>query len=109
MTAVALVLSSLSFVPFSLIATITSSLLPVRSTRSDDMEERRNGGKAELTRSLPPPTLEVQEFPPLEAYHPHTHYHPHLTLTHHLYVYPLFLKYDTQKAFAKVDQHDCTE
>ena len=46
--------------------------------------------------------LEVQEFPPLAAYHPHTHHHPHLSLTHLLHVYPVSLKYDAQKSFAKV-------
>lgn len=57
--------------------------------------------EVEVSRPVTPPALEVQEFPPLEAYHPHPHYRPHLTLTHHLYVYPFFLKYDSQKAFAK--------
>lgn len=48
------------------------------------------------------PVLEVQEFPPLEAYSTTSHYYPHLSFTHHLYVYPTALKYDNQKAFAKV-------
>ena len=45
---------------------------------------------------------EAQEFVPVEAFHPHTSYHIHLTYTHHLYLYPLSLKYDTQRNFAKV-------
>ena len=49
------------------------------------------------------PIIEVQEFPPLEAYDSTSHYYPHLTFRHHLYVYPISLKYDNQKAFAKVN------
>lgn len=45
---------------------------------------------------------EAQEFVPVEAFHPHTNYHMHLTYTHHLYLYPLALKYDTQRSVAKV-------
>jgi len=47
-------------------------------------------------------TKEVKEFTPLEAYHPHPHYYPHTIYTNNLFIYPLSLKYDTQKMFAKV-------
>lgn len=49
-------------------------------------------------------TKEVKEFIPQEAYHPHLHYYPHTTYINTLYVYPLSLKYDTQKMFAKVSE-----
>ena len=47
-------------------------------------------------------TKEVKEFAPLNGYHPHLHYYPHTTYINTLYVYPLSLKYDTQKMFTKV-------
>ncbi|CAI8049924.1 Dedicator of cytokinesis protein 11 [Geodia barretti] len=90
--------------PQSKTATLTSSLLPVRS--------RGRGGGADrddtdtLSRVSPscPPCLEVQEF--LGGFHA-PRIDPHLSLTHHLYVYPVTLKYDSQKAFAKARNISC--
>ena len=79
---------------------LTPSLLPVKPPEGTGSE-----GVASLASPIAtPPALEVQEFPPLEIYHPHTHYHPRLTFTHHLYVYPNHLKYDGQKSFAKASE-----
>ena len=64
--------------------------------------EGENGDAPVSSPRSSPPILEVQEFPPLEVYNTTSHYYPHLSLTHHLYVYPTALKYDNQKAFAKV-------
>jgi hypothetical protein len=50
---------------------------------------------------------EAEEFAPIEAYHPHTNYFMHLTYTHHLYVYPMSLKYDSQRNFAKARNITC--
>ena len=58
-----------------------------------------SGGSAVAGENL---IREAQEFVPVEAFHPHTNYYIHLTYTHHLYLYPLSLKYDAQRNFAKV-------
>ena len=68
---------------------LNPSLVPVRPFSSG-------------TASLDTIIREVQEFPPLEEYHPHPHYHISLTYTHYLYLYPLSLKYDSQRNFTKV-------
>ena len=82
--------------PFST-ATLTSSLLPVRSRgRGADKDDSDTGGHVSPSN---PPSLEIQEF--LGDFHS-PRLEPHLSLTHHLYVYPVTLKYDSQKAFAKV-------
>ncbi|XP_062523379.1 dedicator of cytokinesis protein 9-like [Corticium candelabrum] len=44
-----------------------------------------------------PPNREVQEFVPLDAYHPHLEYYIHASYCNHLYVYPISLKLDTHK------------
>ena len=45
-----------------------------------------------------PPTLEVEEFIPAQA----TYAFPYVAYTNNIYVLPKTLKYDSQKAFAKV-------
>jgi len=74
--------------------TLTSSLIPVAPFAT----EEASAFPDQLTR-------EVKEFAPLEVYHPHLHYHPHTTYINNLYIYPLSLKYDTQKMFAKVSTY----
>jgi hypothetical protein len=44
-----------------------------------------------------PPIREVQEFIPLDAYHPHLEYYIHASYFNHLYVYPVSLKLDAHK------------
>ena len=74
-----------------------------RPPSSESGEE--NGDSDHVSSPRPStPIMEVEEFPPLEAYNSSSHYYPYLTLKHHLYVYPISLKYDNQKAFAKVSQ-----
>ena len=72
-----------------ILGVLNPSLVPVRPFSSG-------------TASLDTIIREVQEFPPLEEYHPHPHYHISLTYTHYLYLYPLSLKYDSQRNFTKV-------
>ena len=71
--------------------TLTSSLIPVVPFATEEAMAFPD----QLTK-------EVKEFTPLEAYHPHPHYYPHTVYTNNLFIYPLSLKYDTQKMFAKV-------
>ena len=71
--------------------TLTSSLIPVAPFATEEAMAFPD----QLTK-------EVKEFTPLEAYHPHPHYYPHTVYTNNLFIYPLSLKYDTQKMFAKV-------
>lgn len=73
------------------LGTLTSSLVPVAPFAT----EEASAFPDQLTK-------EVKEFAPLKAYHPHLHYYPHTTYVNTLYVYPLSLKYDTQKMFTKV-------
>ena len=73
-------------------ATLDSSLLPLKA-------------QSVTSPASGPPALEVREFPPLEHYHPHPYYQPALSFQHHLFVYPIQLKYDSQKVFAKVRVH----
>ena len=87
---------------FDLADILTPSLLPVKAPPTSVGDEN---GDAPISSPRPStPILEVQEFPPLEAYNTTTHYYPHLSFTHHLYVYPISLKYDSQKVFTKVRQ-----
>ena len=90
---------------FDLVDILTPSLVPVKAPESTGAGEE-NGDTPVNSPRPSTPILEVQEFPPLEAYNTTTHYFPHLSFTHHLYVYPTALKYDNQKAFAKV-REDC--
>ena len=71
--------------------TLTTSLIPVAPFAT----EEASAFPDQLTK-------EVKEFAPLKAYHPHLHYYPHTTYVNTLYIYPLSLKYDTQKIFSKV-------
>ncbi|XP_019856720.1 PREDICTED: dedicator of cytokinesis protein 10-like [Amphimedon queenslandica] len=67
----------------------TPSYLPVKST---------------VPRQLTPDTqasLEVREFLSLDSYDSFSHCSPHISHINHFYVYPVSLKYDTQKSFPK--------
>ena len=79
---------------------LTPSLVPVKAPPT--LAEGENGDAPTNSSRPSTPILEVEEFPPLEAYNTNTHYYPYLSFKHHLYVYPTSLKYDNQKAFAKV-------
>ena len=48
---------------------------------------------------MTPPTLEIEEFVPEKGQLAH----PFTTYTNNLYVYPIQLKYDSQKTFTKVN------
>ena len=57
-----------------------------------------------LPLSLPPQaSLEVREFLSLDSYDSFSHCSPHISHINHFYVYPISLKYDTQKNFPKVN------
>ncbi|XP_019861021.1 PREDICTED: dedicator of cytokinesis protein 9-like [Amphimedon queenslandica] len=67
----------------------TPSYLPVKST---------------VPRQLTPDTqssLEVREFLSLDSCDSFSHCSPHISHINHFYVYPVSLKYDTQKSFPK--------
>ena len=64
--------------------TLTSSLLPLKQFPNPPIH---------------PPTLEVEEFCSEDG----TLAHPFTTYINHLYVYPKMLKFDSQKAFPKVN------
>uniref|UniRef100_A0A4W4EZ67 Dedicator of cytokinesis 11 n=1 Tax=Electrophorus electricus TaxID=8005 RepID=A0A4W4EZ67_ELEEL len=73
--------SKLQIIPFLSIDSVTSSYIPVKPF--DEQCERAS--------------VEMEEFVPEEA----KYHHPFTIYKNHLYIYPLQLKYENQKTFAK--------
>ena len=77
--------SPFPFLPLHFAVTLSSSLLPLRG---------HDGGAQAL--AAVPVAHKVWEFPPLKAFEPNAHYPSHLSFTHHLYLYPASLKYNSK-------------